>query len=561
MNIQQLKHWIRETLEIESDFVLEYPTDQSHGDYSTNIALVNSRKLNINPRLLAEQYVEKLKQNIFKGEVIKDISIAGPGFINFFLHPQYFGSFVAESLSDEKYGTSESRAGQKIIIEYTDPNPFKEFHIGHLMSNTIGESISRIIGAMGAEVKRACYQGDVGLHVATAVWGMMQLKYDPAIANAKDLGHAYAYGAQALRDNPKAREEITDINKKIFSREDEEINAIYDGGRKTSLEYFETIYKKLGTHFDYYFFESETGPFGKQVVEEHLGNVFEKSEGAVIFPGEKYDPRLHTRVFINKDGLPTYEAKELGLSKIKHDAYPYTTSIVITGNEVNDYFKVLLMAMSLVFPEFAEKTKHLSHGMLRLPEGKMSSRTGNVITAVSLIDEVEQAIIEKMTDREISLEEKKEIAEIIAIGALKYSILRQSIGKDIVFDFETSVSFEGDSGPYLQYATVRAKSILHKAGDIVVSTEVPSSWQTTSLERMIERYPHVVARAGEEYAPHYIVTYLVELAGAFNAFYASTKIIDSSDITSPYKLALTQSFANIMTSGLNLLGINVPDSM
>jgi arginyl-tRNA synthetase len=219
------------------------------------------------------------------------------------------------------------------------------------------------------------------------------------------------------------------------------------------------------------------------------------------------------------------------------------------------------MAMSLVFPEFAEKTKHLSHGMLRLPEGKMSSRTGNVITAVSLIDEVEQAIIEKMTDREISLEEKKEIAEIIAIGALKYSILRQSIGKDIVFDFETSVSFEGDSGPYLQYATVRAKSILHKAGDIVVSTEVPSSWQTTSLERMIERYPHVVARAGEEYAPHYIVTYLVELAGAFNAFYASTKIIDSSDITSPYKLALTQSFANIMTSGLNLLGINVPDSM
>ena len=562
MNIQQqLKHWIRETLEIESDFVLEYPTDSSHGDYSTNIALVNSRKLNINPRLLAEQYVEKLKQNIFDQEVIKDIQIAGPGFINFFLHPQYFASFVTEALNNKRYGTSEGKAGQKTIIEYTDPNPFKEFHIGHLMSNTIGESVSRIVEANGAEVKRACYQGDVGLHVATAVWGMMELKYDPTIANAKDLGHAYAYGAQALRDNPKAREEITDINKKIFSREDEEINAIYDGGRKTSLEYFETIYKKLGTHFDYYFFESETGPFGKQVVEEHLGNVFEKSEGAVIFPGEKHDPRLHTRVFINKDGLPTYEAKELGLSKIKHDTYPYTVSIVITGNEINDYFKVLLMAMSLVFPEFAEKTKHLSHGMLRLPEGKMSSRTGNVITAVSLIDEVEQAIIEKMTDREISPEEKKEIAEIIAIGALKYSILRQSIGKDIVFDFETSVSFEGDSGPYLQYATVRARSILKKARDIVPSETVPHNWQTTPLERMIERYPHVVARAGEEYAPHYIVTYLVELAGAFNAFYASTKIIDSSDTASPYKLALTQSFANIMTFGLALLGIKVPDSM
>jgi arginyl-tRNA synthetase len=237
-------------------------------------------------------------------------------------------------------------------------------------------------------------------------------------------------------------------------------------------------------------------------------------------------------------------------------------SIVITGNEINEYFKVLLKAMSLVFPELASKTKHISHGMLRLPEGKMSSRTGNIITAESLITKVTETVMEKMKDSEIDSGEKEKIAETVALGAIKYTILRSGIGGDIIFDFDKSISFEGDSGPYLQYATVRAHSILKKAHSIVaVSKVMPENWETTNLERMLERFPSVVERAGVEYAPHYITTYLTELAGEFNSFYASSKIIDETDVSSPYRLALTEAFVQVMTNGLNLLGINIPERM
>jgi len=540
---------------------LDIPAHVKMGDYSSSVAMVCAKELNKKPIELAEEIKSKLVSNNTLG--LLKIEVVNPGFINFFFDKNYFGDVVKEViLEKEGYGKSDSLGAKKIMVEFTDPNPFKEFHIGHLMSNTIGESISRIIIARGAEVKRACYQGDVGLHVAKAIWDLLK-KEIYIVRDVRQSASAYVAGSELYESSSIIKGEVDEVNKKIYSRTDEIINKLYDQGKKVSLDYFETIYKKLGTKFDYYFFESEVGVFGQETVEKNLPNIFEGSEGAVVFKGEKYDPTLHTRVFINKDGLPTYEAKELGLAKIKYDRYPYDESVVITGNEINEYFRVLLKAMSLIFPDLAKKTKHLSHGMLRLPTGKMSSRTGKVITAESLILEVQEKILEKMKDREISDDKKKEISEIIAIGALKYSILKQTTGKDIIFDFDKSLSFEGDSGPYLQYATVRANSILKKVENIKlkVESEIPENWTTTNLERLLERFPSVVERAGTEYAPSHVATYLIELAGEFNSFYASHKIIDETDPTSPYRLALTQAFVHVMTSGLNLLGIKVPSQM
>ncbi|TSC70504.1 MAG: Arginine-tRNA ligase [Parcubacteria group bacterium Gr01-1014_46] len=519
------------------------------GDYTTSVAMVHAKELSKKPLDLAEEIKEELesKDKIRSKELsnISKIEIVQPGFMNFFFTPEYFANSLSSKIENKIF------SGQKIIIEYTDPNPFKEFHIGHLMPNVIGESISRILESNGAEIKRANYQGDVGLHVAKAVWSMK---------NGTDLMSAYAEGHKAYEEDESAKKEIIEINKKIYDKSDTEINDLYEAGRQKSLLYFEVMYKILGTKFDHYFFESEVADFGKETVEKNIGTVFEKSEGAVIFKGENYDKKLHTRVFITKEGLPTYEAKELGLSKIKYDAYPYDVSIVVTGNEINEYFKVLLKAMSLVFPELAEKTKHISHGMLKLPEGKMSSRTGNVITAESLINQVTEKVLEKMKDGEIAESEKSIIAENVALGAIKYTVLRSAIGGDIVFDFDKSISFEGDSGPYLQYATVRANSILKKASP-KSDFGLPEGWVTTNLERLIERFPSVVERAGVEYVPHYITTYLTELAGEFNSFYAVHKIIDETDPTSSYRLALTEAFVQVMTNGLNLLGIKIPDRM
>lgn len=548
----------------------EHPAELSHGDYSTNVALMYAKELKMKPRELAEGIVEKLKVKSFT--FVEKIEIAGVGFINFYLSSDFFIESIKRI--DADFGKNTTLTGQKVMVEYTDPNPFKEFHIGHLMSNAIGEAISRLIEAEGAEVKRACYQGDVGLHVAKALYGILKmenkipLELESLSVKVSFLGKAYALGAERYEKDETAAEEIKALNKTIYLDDGGKVGKIYYWGRNISLDYFDVMYKRLGTWhggdraFNFYFFESESGLFGKEIVEKLIGKVFEKSDGAVVYKGEKAG--LHTRVFINSQGLPTYEAKELGLAKKKYEVYPYDKSIIITSNEVNEYFKVLLSAMKEVFPELAAKTIHRPHGMLRLPSGKMSSRKGEVITAEALITKVEDMVREKIQDRELPEGEKHTIGEKVAVGAIKYSILRQSVGGDIIFDFEKSISFEGDSGPYLMYSFARATSVLRKAGKGSL-TSIPievrlQPIQIGLLERLLYRFPEVMERAAEEYEPHYVATYLTELAGAFNAWYAKERIIEAGE-EAPYRLMLTQAFAAVMKNGLSLLGIPVLEQM
>jgi len=584
MNIQEkIKNWIKETLNVEEDFSLEYPNQMSHGDYSTNVAMVAYRNFAKavdshsdeiiwagkaeNPNKLAELFREKLENNKLP-EILK-IEVAGPGFINFSLTPEVFSNVISETIkSGRDIGHNQKLRGKKFLVEYTDPNPFKEFHIGHLMSNAIGEAISRIIVGEGAEVVRLSYGGDVGLHVAKAMFVVLSQKSE--IENIKNKSkkeqlefwaESYVAGSTLYTQNEDSKKEIDELNKVIFDKSDKEINELYDWGREVSIDFFQEIFKRLGTKFDKNFWESEVVEDALKAVQIGLDKkILEQSEGAVVFKGEEYG--LHTRVFVNSKGVPTYEAKELGLGIKKYEMYSFDKSVVITGNEQNDYFKVVLKATELIKPEVSGKTVHIGHGMLRFATGKMSSRTGNVITAVSLMSDIKDLVLEKMKDREMDENKKNSIAEQVMIGALKYSILKQTPGKDIVFDFEKSVSFEGDSGPYLQYATVRANSILKKSvGVVSIDSEIPENWQTSDLERMIERFGNIVSRAGDEYASHYIVTYLIALASEFNSFYAQNKIIDEADKTSPYKLAITQAFVNVMTAGLNLLAISIPEEM
>ncbi|MCX6717395.1 MAG: arginine--tRNA ligase, partial [Candidatus Taylorbacteria bacterium] len=447
---------------------LEHPEDISHGDYSSNVAMVLSKIVSQNPRELAEKIVAEILER--KLELIEKVEVAGPGFINFYLSNYFFKNKTKEILKPgkkfgknknlkkqkKKFGKNKNLKKQKTVIEYTDPNPFKEFHIGHLMSNAIGEAISRVLEENGAKVIRACYQGDVGLHVAKTLWGANKMiKDDPSVkkyffygqvGDVKDLsiwGKAYALGATTYESDETAKKEIIEINKKVYSGEDKELNKLYRIGRKFSLKEFEKIYKILGTKFDKYFFESETTPIGIKIVQNNIDNgIFDRSEGAIIFKGENYG--LHTRVFINSQGLPTYETKELGLTltKFKKDnlfSKKLDLSVVTTATEQTEYMKVVQKAISLIKPEIEAKMKHIAHGMMRLESGKMSSRKGNVVTGESLIKDSLDMIREKITERDFTAEEKEEIAKIVGISALKYSILKSSIGGDIVYDFEKSI--------------------------------------------------------------------------------------------------------------------------
>jgi len=546
---------------------LEHPADSERGDYATNAALVYAKKLGRDPIELAGDLVQGLKKRNIK--YIEKITVAGFGFINFHLSGEFFAQNIEDILEAKKFGAVDTFKGEKTIIEYTDPNIFKVFHIGHLMSNTVGEALSRLIEWNGAEVKRANYQGDVGMHIAKAIFAMKNSKLgivkEKVLGSTKSrvafLGQVYAEGAGLFESDKESAKKIKAINKKIYDKSDAIVNALYDLGRGWSLDYFATIYDRVGTKFDFYFFESKTWPAGKQIVEENIGAVFTKSDGAVVYGGE--DEGLHTRVFINSEGLPTYEAKDLGLMKKKSEIYDFDKSIVVTASEQTEYFKVVLAASHKIFPQLASKTTHIAHGLMVLPSGKMSSRTGDVVAAEDLLGQAKEKVQEKMADRNFSSSQISEVAELVSIAAIKFAILKQAPGKDVVFDFDKSISFEGDSGPYLQYTAVRAGSILKKAKklEIKVSSKRLLGTDILPLERLVYQLPEVIERAGIENSPQLVVSYLLQLASTFNSFYASTKIVDEKDANAPYYLALTKATKIALTNGLEVLGIKVPVKM
>ncbi len=540
------------------DFHVEHPGEITHGDYACNVAMVAAKAAGVAPRALAEQIVAALEGHI---EYVEKIEIAGPGFINFyFARDFYTAELLRASAAGEAWGKNDSEGGHKIVVEYTDPNPFKEFHIGHLFTNTVGESIARLGLMQGADIRRVNYQGDVGLHVACAVYGMEVLGLTAdSVLTTKELGTAYVLGATANKDDAAAQAAIRIINKKIYDRSDEAVNALYDAGRAVSLAYFETVYALIGTTFDEYFFESEMATPAKAIVLGHP-EVFPLSDGAHIFQGEEYG--LHTRVFLNKEGLPTYEGKELALAKAKDDRLGgYDHSIVSTAKEINEYFKVLKCAMGFVYPELAAKTEHIGHGMVRLTTGKMSSRTGEVIRAVDFIADMTAAAHAKIVATGMA-EPTPELANAIALGAIKYATLKGAIEQDSTFDINKALSFEGDSGPYLQYTYARIASVLEKAAGVGVVPSAAVAPETPyAIEKFIYRFPEVVEYAWNDRAPHMVVGYLTELASQFNSFYAHEKIADATDAYAPYKAFVAGVVAQTLKNGLWTLGIQAPERL
>lgn len=593
---------------------LEHPVNENHGDYSSNIALIFAGKLKLNPKELAEKISSKLNENLKKEQtMVEKVEVGGGGFLNLWLRQDYLITLI-QLLKDKNGLKMTPLQGRKLMVEFTDPNPFKEFHIGHLYSNSVGESLSRLMEYYGAKVARANYQGDVGMHVAKSIWGIVK-KMENEKLEIKDLeerslkkrieflGEAYALGNAAYEE--KAKEEMEDINYLVFVAAQQylakkegwqpqvnyqqyihgrkklaRVGELFEKGRRWSLDYFETLYRRLGTRFNYYYFESIVGEYGAKLVKEHLKDgIFEESEGAVVYRGEKYG--LHTRVFINALGLPTYEAKELGLASAKYKDFPYDLSLIVTGNEINEYFQVLLSALEKIKPELAKKTRHIGHGMVRLPEGKMSSRTGKVLTGEWLIDQAKLKIFEILEESKTKYtkEEKNIIAEKAAIAAVKYSLLKVSLPSDITFDLAKSVSLEGDSGPYLMYTYARCKSVIRKSkredsitGD---ATGVRSSRtcedlkiefnpEEISLLRTLYRFPEVVIEAARTFSPNIICSFLFDLAQKYNLFYDKHSILhlgQKYQAISNFRLFLTFATATIVKQGLYLLGIETVERM
>jgi len=525
---------------------LSLTQDLSFGDYTTNIALRISKKLNINPRDLAEEIKQKVSESeLLKGDLEK-IEVAGGGFINFYLSEKYLLE-VLKNIDDD-FGVAKEK-DVKTVVEFGDPNPFKQIHIGHLRNFCIGESFSRLLESQGNNVIRANYQGDVGMHVAKALYGL--IKKEVKDLTAQNLADAYSYGASEFENSEEAKKEIQKLNKLVYEESDE-IKELWENAREISLESFEKIYQKIGVKYDKYYFESETAKEGKKIVLDHIDDgIFERDEGAVIYRGE--NDGLHTRVFLTREDYATYEGKDLALAVMKNDDLNYDKSIILTGNEQAEYFQVMLSALKKISPDLFEKTTHLTFGHVRLKEGKMSSRTGDVITADWLLNEAVDKIKQNFSEVDIDTSEK------IGIGAVKYSMLKFAINSDIHFDFDESISLDGNSGPYLQYTYVRTKSVLEKSSSESGSNSGNIEKEENELLRYLSYYPYFIEKAAADFAPNVLCNYLFELCQKYNLFYQKKKIIGHEK--EGFRLQMTKATGQVIKNGLNLLGIETVNKM
>ncbi|HEX7963603.1 MAG TPA: arginine--tRNA ligase [Candidatus Saccharimonadales bacterium] len=546
---------IQELFNVDVRAELTRPEPQ-FGDYATNVALQLAGRLGKPPREVAEQLAAKLREAY--GDKAAEITIAGPGFINI----RVSDAVLAAAAEAGPTNAPRSFEGQVVVTEYSDPNPFKVLHAGHIYTSVVGAGISNLIEKAGGHVHRVNFGGDVGLHAAKTMWAILQdlggelpekLKDIPENGRSEWMAACYVKGTAAYEDDDRAKPEITELNKRIYqlfaeNDHDSPFAHIYWTCRQWSYDYFNAFYARIGTPFEKYYPESDVAPLGLQTVREQLAKgVYKESDGAVVFEGEPYG--LHTRVFINGQGLPTYEAKDVGLIMQKWQDYHFDRSVVITGNDIEEYMKVVLKSVEQFEPQLVERTTHFTHGNVKLQGGvKMSSRKGNFLRAVDVLDAANEANKEA-TGRE---------DEQAVLGAVKYAFLKQRIGADIIFEPKESVSLEGNSGPYLQYAHARARSILKKGGAAAEHLSDLDEYER-GLARKISEYPDVLDKAVRELLPHYICTYLYELAQAFNRFYEHAQVV--GDPREAARLKLVELYADVLKDGLTLLGIAAPEHM
>ena len=554
-----------ENVEVES------AQDLSHGDYTTNVALKSSKEKGKNPKLLAEEVVSNLSKDEELSQYISKVEVAGPGFINFWLKDEVLSKELS-LLHDDGFKLSKLER-QKIMVEYGHPNTHKELHIGHMRTLVVGESVSRLLEAGGAEVFRANYQGDIGPHVAKSIWGTTKLLKEKEMSwdeaeklsdseKAHLLGQGYAYGNEHYEEN---KEEINAINKQLYEKTGE-IYKVYERTRGWSLKYYDNFYGRFDTEYNKLYFESDTAGPGKQRVLENVGKVFDESEGAVIFDGEKQG--LHKRVFITKDGNPTYEGKDIGLAFIQYEDFQFDKNVHVVASEQAGYFKVVFAALSEIEPKFKDKEYHLSMGMVNLVGRKMSSRSGEVYTVDELLDDIKTEVEKLIDNKELSEADKKLVAEQVTMAAIKYSILQVNATQDVQFDIKTSVSLEGNSGPYIQYTHARAKSVIRPSLPSGPSETVRSSsddLETNFIEaesllaRQLSRFYGEVVDAAKNYSPNILCNYLYQTAQMYNKFYNDNRIV--GDEREKERLYLTQTLAKVLEKGLILLAIEAPEKM
>lgn len=515
--------------------------DAKFGDFASNVALQLGKKLGKNPRDIAKELTEKLREHAD----IDEVEVAGPGFINITLTDEA----LVRSLNTK---INQTRVGQKIVIETNNPNPFKAMHIGHAFNAILADTLANIIEADGAKIHRVSYHGDVGLHVGKSMWALLNYvdgdanklqKIEPSDRNSF-MSKMYTEGAKAYDEH---KEETDQLAAQSFTLEDPLYRQVYETCKDWSFEQIDTLVAQLDNKpVEKRYLESEADILGVKTVREHVGDVFKESDGAVIFEGSKYG--TFDNVFVRSNGQGLYGARDLGLIQLKNNDFQAEKSYIVTAEEQKDYFKGVIKAAELCLPELAKVTVNITHGTVKLTTGKMSSRDGDVVEIEWLLQQISDAVKDRGGERNDAIE----------VAAMRYQFLKVKIGSDVVFDVNEAISVAGNSGPYLQYAHARGCSIISKSSAGVASSYGPNLNDSERLlVRKMSQYQEVIEHASIELAPHYICTYLYELSQEFNRFYERNRVIGSE--VEINRLKLVSDYVSILKNGLSLLGIEAPE--
>lgn len=527
---------------IETNVVLTRPEPQ-FGDYATNVALQLAGKLGKPPRDVATQIAEKLRET---GE-FESVDVAGPGFINLTLAPQAL-------LDLTKKEPIPKRAGQTVVIETNNPNPFKAMHIGHAYNAILGDTIANLLAVDGAKTYRVSYHGDVGLHVGKSMYSLLRyadgdfsrIEAIPEDERNSFMSKMYAEGSKAYKEDEAAKAEINDLAEQSFEPKTALYIQIYDLCKKWSFEQIDKLVARLGNvPTERRFLESDADVYGVKTVKDNTPKVFKQSDGAYIFEGSKYG--AFDNAFIASNGRGLYAARDLGLMQYKNEYYHPDHSYIVTGNEQAAYFKGVIAAAGQIWPEQAGQTVNIPTGLVKLTTGKMSSRDGDVIEIGWLFDQFAEAIKARGGEPD---------DEIIA-GALRYQFLKVKIGGDVVFDVNEAVSLTGNTGSYLQYAHARARRILEKLDSVQLPTEVRS--EDRLLVRKLGEYREIIDLATGSLEPHHICNYLFELAQEFNRYYEKNQVVGSE--LEAHRAGLVAVYADTLRAGLMILGIAAPNKM
>ena len=540
---QEIQKTVKSLYGVDTEIILTRPEPQ-FGDASTNVALQLAKPLGRNPREIAEEIASSLR----KSEAFNEISVAGPGFINISLS----GKALLAQVGEEPL---RNREDQTIVIETNNPNPFKAMHIGHAFNAILGDTIANLLETSGGKIYRVSYHGDVGLHVGKSMYALLRYadgdfsKIESITESERNsfMSKMYAEGSRAYKESEEAKIEIDDLAQQSFEPKSALYIQIYDLCKKWSFEQIDQLVRRLGNKPTVYrFLESEADYRGVDVVKQNTPKVFKESDGALIFEGSKYGS--FDNVFVSSNGRGLYAARDLGLMLLKNEQFHPEKSYIVTAEEQRDYFKGVIAAAGLVWPDRKDTTVNISTGTVKLSTGKMSSRDGDVVEVAWLFDEFAKAI-----------KERGGVAsdEIIA-GALRYQFLKVRLGSDVVFDINEAVSLTGNTGSYLQYAHARARGILRKSStEVVRPTEVQDEdWM---LVRKLSEYHEVVDRATASLEPHHICNYLFELAQEFNRYYEKNQVI--GDDKQSHRVGLVALYADTLKAGLEILGIFAPEQM